>query len=146
METQKSSGITLKPPFFNLTSQCLTLKPPFSTLKQSCSLWNYHFSWSIPEKPLETIIFHHGSGGGWGLGLPLVLHFGRFQPTNPSEKWWSELVSWDGYSIPKCFWKVIQNSMVSVSTKQIFRISSIYIYPVYPYMYFLVKFTSYSQW
>jgi len=27
--------------------------------------------------------------------------------------------SWDGYSLPYCFWKVIQNSMVPVSTKQI---------------------------
>ena len=28
------------------------------------------------------------------------------------------LVSWDDYSIPKCFWKVIQNSMVPVTTNQ----------------------------
>ena len=28
------------------------------------------------------------------------------------------LVSWDDYSIPKCFWKVIQTSMVPVTTNQ----------------------------
>jgi hypothetical protein len=27
-------------------------------------------------------------------------------------------VSWDDYSIPNCFWKVIQNSMVPVTTNQ----------------------------
>ena len=28
-------------------------------------------------------------------------------------------VTWDDYSIPNCFWKVIQNSMVPVTTNQI---------------------------
>ena len=35
---------------------------------------------------------------------------GGFSPY-PSETWWSEFVSWDYFSIPNCFWKVIQNSI-----------------------------------
>ena len=51
---------------------------------------------------------------------------------NPSEKY--ELVSWDD-DIPNCFWKVIQSSMVPVTTDQmrncygsIFLQTSVYSY------------------
>ena len=39
------------------------------------------------------------------------------------EPFWKIWVSWDDFSIPNCFWKVIQNSMVPVTTNQHWRFS-----------------------
>ena len=53
---------------------------------------------------------------------PLILHISIIYIywlvvfRHPSEKY--DFVSWDDYSIPNCFWKVIQNSMVPVTTNQ----------------------------
>ena len=61
----------------------------------------------------------------WKCGIPTVLPFKYganiiwFVVYLPLWKM-MEFVSWDDYSIPNCFWKVIQNSMVPVTTNQSF--------------------------
>ena len=70
METQKSSGITLKPPFFNLTSMSHTKTTVFNSKTQ---LFTLELAFVMVNPRETTIGNHHLSPWKWwasGLGLP----------------------------------------------------------------------------
>ena len=50
-------------------------------------------------------------------GIYIYIYIWLLVSTNPSEKWWTSSVG-IFWVIPNCFWKVIQNSMVPVTTNQ----------------------------